>query len=180
MWQTGEKMDAKGKGRKRWTGRGREGKDIWEGGIKLTLLLVNANVATPSTLVIVIPLITLLATLTIALQLLASFPLNRCRGARSIVARLGNVNARAICAVNSTLMPTQMMRLTSETALSDTPMSAMEPMIEVTVMPTTRVTTRAVRREPRRSVVMRRTAARAEPMRVAARRTIEVYWSKKM
>jgi hypothetical protein len=145
-----------------------------------TLLLVKAKTPTPKILVIVIPLITLLATLTMAVQARASRPRKRCLGAFSIVARLGKVNARAIWAVNSTLIPTQMMRLTSETALRDTPSTAMEPMMAETVIPTTRVTTRPVAREPSMIVVMTRTAARAEPIRAPARRTMVVYWSKKM
>jgi hypothetical protein len=128
----------------------------------------------------VIPLMTLLATLTIAVHARASLPRNLCLGALSIVARLGNVNARAICAVNSTEMPTQMIRLTNDTAFSETPMTAMLPMIALTVMPTTKVTMRPVAIEPRRMVVMRKTAARADPIRAQARRTIDMYWSKKM
>lgn len=97
-----------------------------------------------------------------------------------MVVWLGKVYARAICAVNSTLMPTQMMRLTSETALRDTPITAIEPMIAEIVMPTTRVTMSAVVREPRRIVVITRTAARAEPTSAPVKRTMDVYWSKKM
>jgi hypothetical protein len=147
---------------------------------RLTLLRVKASVATPRTLVIVIPLMTLLATLTIAVQARASRPLKRCLGALSMVARLGKVNARAMCAVNSTLIPTQMIRFTSETALSETPMTAIDPMIADTVMPTTSVTMKAVVMEPRRMVVITKTAASAEPMRAPARRTMDTYWSKKM
>jgi hypothetical protein len=140
-----------------------------------TLLLVKANTPTPRIFVIVMPLITLLATLTMAVQARASRPRKRCLGAFSIVARLGKVKARAICAVNSTLIPTQMIRLTSDTALSDTPRTAIEPMIADTVMPTTRVTTRPVAREPSIMVVITSTAARAEPMSAPARRTMVVY-----
>jgi hypothetical protein len=144
------------------------------------LLRVKASVATPKTFVIVIPLMTLLATLTMAVQARASRPRKRCLGALSIVARLGKVNARAMCAVNSTLIPTQIIRLTSETAFRDTPITAIDPMMADTVIPTTRVTIRAVASEPRRTVVMTRTAASAEPRRAPARRTMDTYWSKKM
>lgn len=145
-----------------------------------TLLLVKANTPTPKIFVIVIPLMTLLATLTMAVQARASRPRKRCLGAFSIVARLGKVNARAMCAVNSTLIPTQMIRLTSDTALSDTPRTAIEPMIADTVIPTTRVTTRPVAMEPSIIVVMTNTAARADPMSAPASRTMVVYWSKKI
>jgi len=78
-------------------------------------------------------------------------------------------------AVNSTLIPTQMIRLTSETALSETPMTAIDPIIADTVMATTRVTISPVAMEPRRIVVITSTAARAEPISAPARRTIVVY-----
>ena len=123
----------------------------------------------------VMPEITDDATLTMAVQALASFPLKLCLGARSIVARLGNVNARAICAVNSTLMPTQMIKFTSDTAFSETPRRAMLPMIADTVMATTSVTTNAVCSEPRRMVVTTRVTARADPRSAPARRTMDRY-----
>jgi len=53
---------------------------------------------------------------TSAVQARASRPRNFIF-ARSITARLGNMNARAMCAQNSTPMPTQMIRLTRLTAL---------------------------------------------------------------
>jgi hypothetical protein len=80
-----------------------------------------------------------------------------------------------MCAVNSTLIPTQMMRLTSDTALRETPRTAIEPMMADTVMPTTRVTTRPVAIEPSIIVVMTNTAARADPMSAPASRTMVVY-----
>jgi len=53
-----------------------ERNDGIKGASKLTLLLVKANTPTPRIFVIVIPLITLFATLTIAVHALASRPRN--------------------------------------------------------------------------------------------------------
>jgi hypothetical protein len=47
-------------------------------------------------------------------------------------------------------------------------------------MATVMVTTRPVASEPRRTVVRKRITAIADPKRVAERRTMEMYWSKKI
>ena len=77
-------------------------------------------------------------------------------------------------------MPTQITRLTREIALRETEKRAMVPMMSVTIIVTVRVMTRAVGIEPRRRAERRNMIARAEPIRVPVRCTMEAYWSKKM
>jgi hypothetical protein len=77
-------------------------------------------------------------------------------------------------------MPTLIIRLTRETAFRETLAKAMVPMMSVIVIATVRVTIRPVCKEPRRIVVTRRIMARAEPIRAPERRTMEIYWSKKI
>lgn len=92
----------------------------------------------------------------------------------------GNMKALAMCEQNSTAIPTQMTRLTSETAFKLTPHSAIIPIMSITIMPTTTVMQRPVRRLPRSRELTRNIATNAERIKVSVRRYIVAYWSKKM
>ena len=138
---------------------------------------MNASTATPRTFVTPIPLITLAPTFTSAAYALASRPRSL---VRSKIAGLGTAYARAICAQNSTLMPTQMIRLTNETAFNETEHSAMVPRMAMRVLATVAVTASPVATLPSSSDETSRTKPRAPPRRAAERRAMERYWSKKM
>src|SRR5438034_4232992 len=125
------------------------------------------------------PLKTLPPTFTIAVQALASRLRNLLR-ALSIMSLDGNMKARATCAQNSTAIPTQMIILTRETALRETPATAIVPIMSTTIIITVVVTTAPVATDPSSKDVIAKMMATADPSSVPVRRRIDAYWSKQI
>uniref|UniRef100_A0A1Y1KUC7 Uncharacterized protein n=1 Tax=Photinus pyralis TaxID=7054 RepID=A0A1Y1KUC7_PHOPY len=118
-------------------------------------------------------------TLTSAVQDLASRP-RRVVLLLSMTVLDGNMKARAMCAQNSTDIPTQMMRLTKDTAFRETPNTAMAPMISTTLMITVTVRIAEVRADPRSTEATTKIMPTRADNRPAVSGTMERYWSKKM